>query len=514
MTTDNNGCNEFISVNENDLKKQSIFILPYEQEKGNEQDADRDFEFFVFVDPDDDNKCPDFLKELKNCLINCEWENGKPVKAKDRNNFFAISDHEQQLRKWLGDEVDSSLITPLNWLKIAIERYPYRLFVVINSSKWTNGDGHSPLDDAFWFDGNAHSAQPSEWKKSLFLYKRICWVEKNKFKSEKNIISFISEHWYEYIRKIKAIKEDLKVFIDRSGPADDDSELVTISIEKSKLRYCQDLLKKDQVDKKDYDNIGKLVSESIQSREINRKTTLPIKCFESLGSKKSDDTLEIPKSLIFTENRSDANILFIRHKESILELEQKRCYFFTNLSGSQFQLSCLLYDKPEKIYINIVEASFFNIGFFDERFVEWWEELSDNKDKVSVLYNRLFPIYSFKERKIGKTGCKLANNTLALSFPSENLLKGFENNKTKPDILIIHQTLWEALSLSVSDLLALKDDIPYIVITSGRGKPFSLPKGTKFMPFSIIDFFLLKDYPEKFLFQKNIMSLREESNSE
>jgi hypothetical protein len=115
-----------------ELKQHSIFILP--------DDKDTDYEFYVLVG--DDKSDNEFLKELFNFL-------------NTSNNKFADYKHKEELKKWLGITNDAYL-TPLNWLKIAIERYPYRLFVAVDN--------------------------PDEYKKasqkSKFLNQRICWIKR------------------------------------------------------------------------------------------------------------------------------------------------------------------------------------------------------------------------------------------------------------------------------------------------------------------------------------------------
>ena len=86
-----------------------------------------------------------------------------------------------------------------------------------------------------------------------------------------------------------------------------------------------------------------------------------------------------------------------------------------------------------------------------------------------------------------------------LKFDFKNFAKEF-------DILIIHQGILEKLLGSDKDEIGkfineLKDKIPFIVITSGRGSPSTLPEDGKLLAFSNIESFLLKTYPEKFLLE-------------
>ncbi len=84
----------------------------------------------------------------------------------------------------------------------------------------------------------------------------------------------------------------------------------------------------------------------------------------------------------------------------------------------------------------------------------------------------------------------------------------------KMDAVIIHQGVLEkffekALQSSEYDtfLKALQESIPYVIVDSGRGIPAKLPDTAKFLPFSLIDDFVMKDSIAKYSLTKNIMSL-------
>jgi hypothetical protein len=86
--------------------------------------------------------------------------------------------------------------------------------------------------------------------------------------------------------------------------------------------------------------------------------------------------------------------------------------------------------------------------------------------------------------------------------------------KEDMDAVIIHQGVLEnffekVLQSSEYDtfLKALQESIPYVIVDSGRGIPAKLPDTAKFLPFSLIEDFLMKDRIAKYSLTKNIMSL-------
>ncbi len=83
-------------------------------------------------------------------------------------------------------------------------------------------------------------------------------------------------------------------------------------------------------------------------------------------------------------------------------------------------------------------------------------------------------------------------------------------------ILIIHQGILDKLRESHSGFLKREDMekliqfwkekyFPYIIVTSGRGIPESVPLNAKFLPFSVVESTLMKTYHEKFILTNVIM---------
>ena len=53
----------------------------------------------------------------------------------------------------------------------------------------------------------------------------------------------------------------------------------------------------------------------------------------------------------------------------------------------------------------------------------------------------------------------------------------------------------------------LRQSIPRVVVTTGRGRPENIPADEKVLPFSVIESSLFKRYPEKLIFVNTIMNL-------
>lgn len=82
------------------------------------------------------------------------------------------------------------------------------------------------------------------------------------------------------------------------------------------------------------------------------------------------------------------------------------------------------------------------------------------------------------------------------------------------DIAIIHQGVLEGFFKNVIDpftyedfVIALKARIPYVVITSGRGIPHEIPDSAKFLPFSLLEDYVMKGGVAKYRLTRILMDL-------
>jgi hypothetical protein len=122
----------------------------------------------------------------------------------------------------------------------------------------------------------------------------------------------------------------------------------------------------------------------------------------------------------------------------------------------------------------IVEASLLRYFIIDERL-----------DKFNQVERK-----AFKGKRI-KTG---------LGLPSED--------DGCCDVLIVHQGIIDEEGYTDKKFLSLKDKFPFFIITSGRGVPANLSAVGKFLPFSVLETYLMKEYPEKILFNLLLMRLQ------
>ena len=104
------------------------------------------------------------------------------------------------------------------------------------------------------------------------------------------------------------------------------------------------------------------------------------------------------------------------------------------------------------------------------------------------------------------------NQHIEISFKQPlNTFHPKSPGKIRVTTLVIHQTILERLcdfDLEKMDklILKIKERIPSVVVTSGRGKPSKtrISKYVKYIPFSNIKTFLMQEFPDRYLFMQAI----------
>mgnify|MGYP006291187753 FL=1 len=213
--------------------------------------------------------------------------------------------------------------------------------------------------------------------------------------------------------------------------------------------------------------------------------------------------------LSITDNEDDEryDIAYNRHS-----LMNKRLHSEA-LSGSQTYFS-ILNHLPEnkylkqKIGLQLIENALLRVVVIDERVAQYFQQFRYALEGRYESANIEIPL---RVKTLGGE-----NHTIDLiQHPRKKVIAfdflNIEENKF--DLIIIHQgildkVLKNATKDKLSELLKnIKEKIPFVIITSGRGEPENIPDDAKFLAFSNIETFLLKDFPEKFLLTQIAMKI-------
>ncbi len=466
------------------MRQNGIYLL--------EDTSDRDFERFVFVDPIEEKNRVPFLKELFNVLN--PKQNGK--------TNFADEKHREELKSWIGSkDVNDNDVNPYNWLKITIERFPNRLFVVRKDKrkdKWINAK-----------------------KIPTFLKKRICFIEDcSKLKDQldgSNFEQFIMNLFCSWLNHILLDVRNIRTanFLNiyygpGEGPIYIQPDTVPRGLRasnktgyKNGSKNCVSIcLKNANIDHSDYikDYIKK---EGIYILFLTKHQG--IYYYDDKNNKWKTCFDDVLKRTIFSEGLSGA------------------MSYFQQIYSARATLDSF----ASKLFIlKYVENALLRIGICDERFQEWW--LSKERKYRGYLYQaRLIPVYLENEKKYGQKafpkdcgfyGVIKKNKTFGLNiYQPENAGKLWPKKQRYIDLLIIHQGIlekWaggdESSTAITNRILDLKEQIPFIIVTSGRGRPDNVPNGVKFLPFSNLESCMIGNYFERLTLLRQIMNISEQ----
>ncbi|MCX7905325.1 MAG: hypothetical protein N2446_01320 [Elusimicrobiales bacterium] len=400
-------------------------------------------------------------------------------------------------------------------LETKIERFPYRLFLVTN-------------------DGTENEFQN--------LNDRVVVIKEKEIKEEeKVIINFISN-----IKNNKGNKElnNFKLSLYENWL----KHLKTRRIDKTrrigngnKISIKINLTGQDISQDNRY--IPPTVPQDLQISQNSNNPQIDLNMHEENIIK----TIELVTDSTEIDLDSINTIIYARHKA----LEDERgvgCLYFESLSGASpivLLLSSLSsqqsnYYKSKLLY-QLVENGLIRIGICDERFLQ--SSLLLNTDNHKTPYNSyliasgIYPVGEFlgynildKNDKNKKPNYWLSLslledekgniNNINIKWCSDNNNDITENNNDitgnkvgnkNLEFLIIHQGILDKLrknKIEIEEKLTkLKKMIPFIIVTSGRGKPANIPTNVKYLPFSNIESTILSKPHNKFILTQLLMKL-------
>jgi hypothetical protein len=185
--------------------------------------------------------------------------------------------------------------------------------------------------------------------------------------------------------------------------------------------------------------------------------------------------------------------------------------------------------KAKFFFLKLAEQALLRIGISDERFQDWWIQLpvdragSLHQSRINPIYledrnkfgQKDFPSHGFyySVKKLGKKETKI------FSYPDKDneitsASQLWPEDQRGIDMILIHQGIldkWKGNNktkdILTREILDLKESIPFIIITSGRGKPDNLPEGVKYLGFSGLEACMVGTYFEKLNLMRQVMIL-------
>jgi len=198
-------------------------------------------------------------------------------------------------------------------------------------------------------------------------------------------------------------------------------------------------------------------------------------------------------------------IRYFRHWEATEEKNKNKYFYREKLTGGAMHFHLFAYppEWAEMAITNLVENGLMRIGIMDER-VAGSSIIKSGRYYEQMKVAKLVFIKDFHGVSLDYAG-----------WTPEPVvsIKDKQSDQIDFDILIVHQGILDKIQKIKnkskeeieSILLDLKEKVPYIFVTSGRGKPESIPAGVKFIPFSIIESTLLQKPHSKYLLVKQLL---------
>lgn len=535
------------------FEQKTVFARPEELQQYSvylrSDESDRDFDFLVLMDPQNREKRPAFTRELYQALIENENEPSRT---------FAREDHRRDLERWIG--TGDGCITPLSWLKIAIERYPNRLFLVIDPDQpreaggWKNRAGLTPLDEDFWYqeepaqsgwfkkpavngDGMTSEDRKRRWIHSRFLYQRICWVDKREF----------SRVLGDYQRLFESAEYAFMDITCQSGKPLPRGSYFKLWLY---LKWVIHLSKRVRHINQRYLLVNFFNLHSTSEDEKKNPPyfadTLPPKLrADEPGVQKGIVMIDLENGSLYLPEKSPEEIayptiLFRRHANTFRYYGQsgkwqpeyggyQHVFYGEGLSGALSYWSTLVEAVADmrlarsiRFILSLTEQALLRTYLVDERMQDWYGGLSTEM-AGSLIQQRVFVAFlgsptQYNQRK--KPGHNLyatvnvSAQGIVSRFSDEDILKLITTARpirNKLDLLVIHQGIldkWRPYGAGLGQaMLEWKDSVPFLVITSGRGMPYHLPPGVKFLPYSAVESCINGAYFEKLTLIRQVFSL-------
>ena len=244
-----------------------------------------------------------------------------------------------------------------------------------------------------------------------------------------------------------------------------------------------------------------------------------------------DDLLGMEES---SESAHDAECRIIKYSRHD-RAKPENAIYSEDLSGSLSYLNALsrlsagMANKPDEHYARyagiarLLENAFLRILIIDERVMNFVKDRTSD-EMIKTFINMGVWVADVQDSRSAQDRSTVTDSLYGLEH--RGLERGHQDITEKRlldipegqfDILIIHQGIidkWWGRAKhdqkSVKDILdniREKCHIPWVVVTTGRGRPENIPDDEKVLPFSVIESSLFRRYPEKLILVNTVMNL-------
>jgi hypothetical protein len=510
------------------LIRHGIYLLP-------EASGIRGYDMALLLLPDgegDDQRKPSFLKILREVVI-----------AGESTTYEQAPNLQKELAGWLGISAEDAKTRAVDWLKIAVDQFPFRLFVV-----------HP--DNLQWA-----SDEPNTHKLDFFK-KRICWIKGSEFERhilvedanggasawEDNLILWLKATWVKHVvKEVRGLSEIAEVHLRVCLEEDDSSQFSPLPVPDSvpaKLRgeYTGEAQNAIRFALKfNADNADGEPSWSILNSENPGAVTANV-LFCSIErhlsfyrfSPPGEVALSVYVKTYYENALHDASIVisgssasFGPASQALVKAQSAWNYVFDTLAGMLLRTG-IVDERVQEWYagLGLEPTSPFGIG---QRHVDVLGSHVTPAYLDGCCYQQHQPIPVWSTKIIVPKEEKLPTVTMDVTMDydgremlgkvREMLGKVWASSQRSLDVVVLHVGILDKkikddpnLSTSFSarimeEVLRLKQIFPFVVLTSGRGQPESLPPVIKFLPYSGIETCVSSGTIDKVLLMRGLLAV-------
>ncbi|MEM3062797.1 MAG: hypothetical protein QW303_04540, partial [Nitrososphaerota archaeon] len=429
------------------------------------------------------------------------FENSNALPNYDFEFLILIDDEQNEILNRLKN-------TPNYNLELELEKLPYRLFIVSNQN---------------------NSSQ---------TINRAVYLKKDEFKgifnnsstNFENLIHNLYNKWIKFLEGINQLNDSLTVNIDfHNGGSSEKWDLELFKkYEKILKRFAiSHLINENNTKINLWKKVNQAWGKTVENEDVKNGRSNPLKnffnecgftdCSTKLSQKfiSSISALEKVENLppIFTKqekltnnnNNENASIQIKRHNLV------KDKFYSEEISGACTHYLILSdYKENSLIHYQVLENALLKILIIDERVNDF---IKNKSERVKYRFSCSRIIIPFE-----RTGVKIKINGKEYKYiwseNNGNLIDFSNQDYCDCNVLIIHQGIIDKMKYDEEKIdpevfiSEVRKKVPFVIITSGRGEPENVPLNAKFLPYSVIETTLLKDYHEKFILTQIIMSLK------
>jgi len=516
---------EVFKKDENAQKKQGIYIIKNKEELENCLEKGIDADFIVFTyDFTKDKEFKDIesiIESLPGRIIVIGNEGNKDEIIKKRVAF--VKKEEDFNCNFNLDPNPNNINNPLEEFKLKLyDKWIEHLLELKNAKsasltvdlKGEGGGGTAKIENIDFLVNKIRGFIKAEYNKdvSAFVIKLL-------------IILGIDKKW----KLEKKGKEKIERIINLSRSVEDAVKLCKKELKEEEDEYT-DLSKRDDVHpreiiaenmmiylgKNDTEKLKVLLSEDFENK--NSPNRIPY-LFSIKKEGNNNGNGEKKYILYAKDEEKQLSIVYQRHQTGGAE------YYHESLSGSSEHfviLESILTGEENynyyKMLYQLIENGLIRILVADERIMRYAGSNENVKTAlecagVYVVQN----IDGFPLKKV--TGKKTKKTKVSLGDIENVGLPGYTEYKNEFfDFFIIHQGILDKIEESQKNGIKIdwketirewkKEVAPFVIVTSGRGRPVNVPENAKFLPFSVVEKTLITSYHSKFILTQMLFRVK------